>query len=429
MGGRELAPAGWRRSARPAGGIRVLLHRSGFGLALLGLACTWTAGCNTTGGRGTARHITLERGYTALQNEDLAGARSHFQRATEPLHAARVRGQGFLGLARCDLAEGRHEAAVVGLERARTLLVGTPETADVELLLADSCLQLGEFDRARRHLEIAIQYMPDGPTRSRSASLLALLHERDGSPEAKFYRELAGSTSWPEYARWRNRILPPVPEPEPMPTPVKPTPERPRETTTPVAQLVSIHARPTWGAKSTGDNVKQMGKVKRITIHHTGEPNVPTLTSATDVKAYLLRLQKSHQKHKGWADLAYHYLIDPNGGVWEGRPVRFQGAHAGSPSANEGNVGIALIGNFDESEPPRAQLAALKRLIGSLRAKYSLSASTVHTHQGLKKTAGLEFTSCPGRNLLRLLPALLADDRSDEPRARFARASSHPDHH
>lgn len=400
-------------------------------LALVVITLGATVGCQTGGPRsGAARHETVGRGYKALERNDFDTARGHFQRATHAVHSARIRGEGFLGLARCDLAEGKHQTAVGFLERARTLLVGTPATADVELLLAESCLQLSEFDRARRHLEVAFQYMPEGPSRRRSAYLLSLLHEREGTPQARTFRELAGSGDFPEYAQWRERILPP---PKPSPPPIWPTPEPDRRavaTNPPVAQAVSVHARSAWGANTTGSNVKVMSNVRWITIHHTGEPTVPDLSTPSEVKAYLLRLQKSHQKHKGWADLAYHFLIDPKGGVWEGRSLRFQGAHAGSPSANEGNIGIALIGNFDETQPPRAQLQALKGLIQQLRVRYSLTANTVHTHQGLKKSAGLEFTSCPGRHLLRVLPGLLAEGpvESGSRMAHVPHSDPHPNH-
>ena len=51
---------------------------------------------------------------------------------------------------------------------------------------------------------------------------------------------------------------------------------------------------------------------------------------------------KSWHLAKGWSDIGYHYLIDRDGTVTEGRPIENSGAHA--KGYNKTSVGIALWG-------------------------------------------------------------------------------------
>lgn len=80
-------------------------------------------------------------------------------------------------------------------------------------------------------------------------------------------------------------------------------------------------------------------------------------------------------KGRGWSDIGYHYLIDRDGTVLEGRPIEIAGAHA--RGHNTGSVGISLWGGhggsqddpFSENFTPE-QDRALRRLIAQLRMEY-----------------------------------------------------------
>ena len=105
-------------------------------------------------------------------------------------------------------------------------------------------------------------------------------------------------------------------------------------------------------------------------------------------------MQKSHMESKSprWGDIGYHFLIDPAGHVFQGRDLVWQGAHAEGDN-NIQNIGICLIGNFDEEQPSKAALESLRKLLDSLRKTYSIAKSAVLGHQDLKSTR------CPGRHL------------------------------
>lgn len=129
--------------------------------------------------------------------------------------------------------------------------------------------------------------------------------------------------------------------------------------------------------------------VNRVTIHHDG---MDTFTSRSqgDAAARLERIRLAHRA-KNWGDIGYHYLIDPAGRVWEGRPLSWQGAHVGGQ--NPGNLGICVMGNYEDQYPNDLQLEAVERFVSSQMRQYRVPVSRVYTHQELAATA------CPGRNL------------------------------
>jgi hypothetical protein len=92
-----------------------------------------------------------------------------------------------------------------------------------------------------------------------------------------------------------------------------------------------------------------------------------------------------------WADIGYHYVIDPAGRVWEGRPTRLQGAHV--KDHNENNLGIVVLGNFEEQRPTPEALRALDAFVAQQMQRLAVPISEVWTHRELMPTA------CPGRNL------------------------------
>ena len=71
---------------------------------------------------------------------------------------------------------------------------------------------------------------------------------------------------------------------------------------------------------------------------------------------------------------------------------QIQGAHAGVRKYNEYGIGIALVGNFDKTRPTAAQLRAVKRLVGTLKAAYGIGSDHVLGHSDVRAT------DCPGRN-------------------------------
>lgn len=134
---------------------------------------------------------------------------------------------------------------------------------------------------------------------------------------------------------------------------------------------------------------------RQITIHHDGMPPFNG-TDLTSVSARIELIRRAHLNRDGgsrWGDIGYHFVIDRAGRAWEGRPLKYQGAHV--KDHNEGNIGILCLGNYEEQIPTRAQMRKLEQLVVILRKRYNISPIGVHTHRELCNNC----TLCPGKNL------------------------------
>lgn len=166
------------------------------------------------------------------------------------------------------------------------------------------------------------------------------------------------------------------------------------------ARTLRIESRQSWGARSIrpSGSPALMTKIQRITVHHSVTPPRPPMTRQAAIRG-LRSIQKSHQDGRGWADLGYHYLIDGEGRIWEGRARKWQGAHAGNEHLNRGNLGICLMGNFELYQPTAAQLRALKSLLNWGCDKWQIPKRRVQGHHDVRVAGGLSGTLCPGTKL------------------------------
>lgn len=152
----------------------------------------------------------------------------------------------------------------------------------------------------------------------------------------------------------------------------------------------NVIARGNWTRQSVIRSLSNpMNGVNRITVHHDAIPS-QGLRTRSDAVARLNQVRQSHLR-ENWADIGYHYVIDPQGRVWEGRPLQFQGAHV--KDQNENNIGVMCMGNFDQHRPTNDQINALDGFVASLMRRHRISPQRVYTHQELMPTR------CPGRNL------------------------------
>ena len=82
-----------------------------------------------------------------------------------------------------------------------------------------------------------------------------------------------------------------------------------------------------------------------IVVHHSAGQ-----TSSSDFAAVVRSYWDYHVNSRGWADIGYNWLVDPNGVVYEGRGDRIRGAH--SPCMNAIATGICFIGNYEGGTQP-----------------------------------------------------------------------------
>jgi hypothetical protein len=173
---------------------------------------------------------------------------------------------------------------------------------------------------------------------------------------------------------------------------------------------VALIARSAWGAMPAHiDHMERNeGGWRRITVHHSAEPNPPPLDGSVSESAAAVRsIQKAHMdgKETHYGDIGYHFVIDPFGRVFQGRDLAWQGAHAHGDN-NVRNIGVCLIGNFEEEHPTKAALESLRRLLDQLRKSYTISRTEVFGH------CDMWNTECPGRYLERWVKEYAHDSSS-----------------
>lgn len=173
----------------------------------------------------------------------------------------------------------------------------------------------------------------------------------------------------------------------------------PPKATSPVAAgpMPGVMPKSSWTSVAPiVSRAERMNGVSRITVHHSAIPSAG-LTERGAIVRQLQGIQREHMHRRGepFADIGYHYIIDPTGQVWEGRSLSLQGAHVAAQ--NEHNLGIMCMGNFDRQSPTQAQLSTLQRFLSGQMRRYGVPVNRVYTHRELGKS------SCPGNNLQRYM--------------------------
>ncbi|MGH2876711.1 MAG: N-acetylmuramoyl-L-alanine amidase, partial [Solirubrobacteraceae bacterium] len=193
-----------------------------------------------------------------------------------------------------------------------------------------------------------------------------------------------------------------------------------------------IIARSAWAGRRHGPaGGPYYGSIELAFVHHTESPNG---YSVDEVPALILAMYDYHRYARGYFDIAYNFVVDAFGRIWEARAGGIDepviGAHAGG--YNSVSTGIAVLGSFMFALPPRAALDALQRLLawklslhgvptrGHVRVRVN-PADAFYTpfRPGqlvrLPRIAGHrdgDMTDCPGNDLYHRLPSIRAQVRA-----------------
>ena len=196
---------------------------------------------------------------------------------------------------------------------------------------------------------------------------------------------------------------------------------------------VEVQPRSAWGADLMPKGPlgqEAAGDVRFLLVHHTASSNS---YAEAGVAGLLRGFYGFHTGEKGWPDIAYNFLVDRFGRVWEGRtgsldaPVKVD--------ATGGSQGFAqlacFIGDHTTEPPTGPALDAMGKLLGALAVRYGIDvrpgATAAFTSRGSSRhPAGTEvttptiaghrdmsLTSCPGNACYplissRLIPAAAA---------------------
>lgn len=180
---------------------------------------------------------------------------------------------------------------------------------------------------------------------------------------------------------------------------------------------LAINPRSAWGADRPPGPALAAEDVKFLIVHHSASQ---TRHRSEDVPTILRGWYDFHTgPEKGWADIAYNFVVDSEGGVWEGRQGSITGPVAGD--ATGGNQGssqlVCVIGDYDQATPTSASLSSLVAVLAWLSDRYDVDtgpgseatfvskgsnrwpAGTVITTPTITGHRAMSKTSCPGASL------------------------------
>ena len=143
-----------------------------------------------------------------------------------------------------------------------------------------------------------------------------------------------------------------------------------------------------WGWYTYAGDLRE--SYQTLIVHHSA-------VYKADGRATLLEIQRLHRQDRGWADVGYHYMLDLDGAIYEGRNLRARGAH--TQGRNTGSAGVCLLGDFRFRAPPSAQWEALIALGRWLAAELELTHLAAHSQFN-------EATVCPGARVIEQLSAV-----------------------
>jgi hypothetical protein len=148
-----------------------------------------------------------------------------------------------------------------------------------------------------------------------------------------------------------------------------------------------------WGGTPADATLARKHEITHITLHHQGEP----FPVGKDPVRYLRNLQTWSRTTKRWLDIPYHYIIDLDGNIYEGRKIEYAG-DTNTEYNPTGHALIEVVGNFEEVQPNQKQLDATVDLMALLAAKHKVSIDTIAGHKDHSAS-----TVCPGANLYHYL--------------------------
>ena len=131
-------------------------------------------------------------------------------------------------------------------------------------------------------------------------------------------------------------------------------------------------------------------RITHVTLHHTGSPE--PLQPHEDPVEKLRGLQSWGARERNWWDVPYHYLLDLDGRIYEGRDWHYMG-ETNTTYDPGGHFLISVIGNYERQEPTPAQIDAIADLMAWALDEFDLPLERIGGHYDYAET------TCPGRYL------------------------------
>jgi hypothetical protein len=188
----------------------------------------------------------------------------------------------------------------------------------------------------------------------------------------------------------------------------------------------AVVTRAQWGADEA-QRVPDLAfaPVRKFVVHHSA-------TAVADDPAETIRaIYRFHVQQNGWNDIAYNFLVDPQGRVYEGRYSRAYGpgevptgestdgrgvVGAHTLDHNTGSCGVCILGNYVDEEPSEAAMRSLVHVLAWKAARHGVDplgadpftnfAGATTSFANVVGHRELVPTACPGGAFFARLPAL-----------------------
>jgi hypothetical protein len=131
-------------------------------------------------------------------------------------------------------------------------------------------------------------------------------------------------------------------------------------------------------------------RITHVTLHHTGDAQ--PLRPQDDPAAKLRGLQAWGASDRNWWDVPYHYLLDLEGRIYEGRDYHFMG-ETNTAYDPGGHFLISVIGNYERQEATPAQLASIADMMAWAIKEFDVPLDRIGGHYNYANTG------CPGQHL------------------------------
>jgi hypothetical protein len=204
--------------------------------------------------------------------------------------------------------------------------------------------------------------------------------------------------------------------------------QAPQATTTQVSPSAvgkpAVVSRTAWGSPDGQGSRASVARynVTHLVVHHTADSNErPAGGWAARVRA----IWSFHTITRGWGDIGYNYLIDPDGVIYEGR-AGGDDAVGFHDTANYGSMGVSLIGTYASVAPSAAAQNALVNILAWKASQKGIDPLGNSYYYGCARSSYCKpfnaggfvpniaghrqvtpgHTTCPGDAIMALLPSI-----------------------
>ncbi len=170
--------------------------------------------------------------------------------------------------------------------------------------------------------------------------------------------------------------------------------------------------RESWSAHFNLTNTanRTPTNVTHLVVHHSaGNTNSP------DFAAVVRSYWDFHANGRNWGDIGYHWLVDPDGVLYQGRAFNtdgnknIMGTHAGGFNTN--SMGICIIGDYTNIRPTDISVSTMNEVLAWKAEERGIDprGSSLHTPSGnvqrhISGHRDVTSTQCPGNTFYSMLP-------------------------